>query len=68
MGVAGEPAAADLYRYHAIVIDEGQDFDAGWLLSLESLLFEPKNDVLHVTTDPANVHVFDAESGLRLSD
>ena len=27
-----------------------------------------KNDVLHVTTDPANVHVFDAESGLRLSD
>ncbi len=27
-----------------------------------------KHDVLHVTTDPQHVHVFDAESGLRLSD
>ena len=27
-------------RYHAIVVDEGQDFDAGWLLSLEALLFD----------------------------
>jgi multiple sugar transport system ATP-binding protein len=26
-----------------------------------------KGDVLHVTTDPANVHVFDKESGARLS-
>ena len=26
-------------RYHAIVVDEGQDFDAGWLASLEGLLF-----------------------------
>jgi hypothetical protein len=40
-------------RYHAIVIDEGQDFDAEWLLSLEALLFEPKEDVLYVFHDPA---------------
>jgi multiple sugar transport system ATP-binding protein len=26
-----------------------------------------KGDVLHVTTDPANVHVFDKETGVRLS-
>ena len=40
-------------RYHAIVIDEGQDFEADWLLSLEALLFEPKEDVLYVFHDPA---------------
>ena len=27
-----------------------------------------KGDVIHVTTDPADVHVFDTESGLRLSE
>ena len=27
-----------------------------------------KGEVIHVTTDPANVHVFDTESGARLSD
>jgi multiple sugar transport system ATP-binding protein len=27
-----------------------------------------KGDVIHVTTDPKNVHVFDTESGERLSD
>ena len=40
-------------RYHAIVVDEGQDFDAEWLVSLEALLFEPKEDVLYVFHDPA---------------
>lgn len=40
-------------RFHAIVIDEGQDFEAGWLLSLESLLHDPKQDVLYVFHDPA---------------
>jgi hypothetical protein len=40
-------------RFHAIVIDEGQDFDADWLLSLETLLFDPKDDVLYVFHDPA---------------
>jgi multiple sugar transport system ATP-binding protein len=27
-----------------------------------------KGDTIHVTTDPKNVHVFDTESGERLSD
>jgi multiple sugar transport system ATP-binding protein len=27
-----------------------------------------KGDVIHVTTDPANVHVFDTDSGERISD
>jgi hypothetical protein len=39
-------------RYHAVVVDEGQDFDGDWLLSLESLLFE-KDDVFYVFHDPA---------------
>jgi hypothetical protein len=40
-------------QFHAIVIDEGQDFAPDWLLSLESLLFDPKGDVLYVFHDPA---------------
>jgi hypothetical protein len=40
-------------RFHAVVIDEGQDFDADWLVSLEALLYEPKLDVLYVFHDPA---------------
>ena len=40
-------------RFHAIVIDEGQDLEADWLLSLESLLIEPKDDVFYVFHDPA---------------
>jgi hypothetical protein len=40
-------------RYHAIVVDEGQDFDDGWLLSLEGLLFGGREDVLYVFHDPA---------------
>ena len=40
-------------RYHAIVVDEGQDFTDEWLLSLESLLFGGKEDVLYVFHDPA---------------
>ena len=40
-------------RYHAIVVDEGQDFDTGWLASLEGLLHGRKDDVLYVFHDPA---------------
>ena len=54
-------------RYHAIVVDEGQDFDADWLVSLEALLFEPKEDVLYVFHDPAQaIYRDDAVSGLGL--
>jgi hypothetical protein len=40
-------------RYHAIVVDEGQDFDSGWLVSLDALLFGGREDVLYVFHDPA---------------
>jgi hypothetical protein len=40
-------------RYHAIVVDEGQDFDAGWLASLDGLLHGGREDVLYVFHDPA---------------
>ena len=40
-------------RFQAIVIDEGQDFDAGWLMSLDELLQSPGEDVLYVFHDPA---------------
>jgi hypothetical protein len=40
-------------RFHAIVIDEGQDFDADWLMSLDELLQSPGEDVLYVFHDPA---------------
>ena len=40
-------------RYHAIVVDEGQDFDAGWLASLDGLLIGGREDVMYVFHDPA---------------
>jgi hypothetical protein len=40
-------------RYHAIVVDEGQDLDAGWLASLDGLLIGGREDVLYVFHDPA---------------
>jgi hypothetical protein len=39
-------------RFHAIVVDEGQDFEADWLLALEQLLFDPDEGVLWVFHDP----------------
>jgi hypothetical protein len=56
-------------RYHAIVVVEGQDFDAGWLLSLESLLFGGREDVLYVFHDPAQA-LFreDSIAGLGLDE
>jgi hypothetical protein len=40
-------------RFHAIVVDEGQDFAANWLLSLEALSFDGRDDVMYVFHDPA---------------
>ncbi len=39
-------------RFHAIVVDEGQDFEAGWLQSLEFLFRTPEDGVLWVFHDP----------------
>jgi len=40
-------------RYHAIVVDEGQDFAPDWLMALEALSFGGREDVLYVFHDPA---------------
>lgn len=40
-------------RYHAIVVDEGQDFAPDWLLALEAMTFDGREDVLYVFHDPA---------------
>jgi AAA domain-containing protein/UvrD-like helicase family protein/nuclease-like protein len=40
-------------RYHAIVIDEAQDFHVDWLASLQELLVDGADDVLYVFHDPA---------------
>lgn len=39
-------------RWHAIVVDEGQDFARGWLETLAFLLEDPVEDVLFVFHDP----------------
>jgi hypothetical protein len=56
-------------RYHAIVVDEGQDFDAGWLASLDGLLHGGADDVLYVFHDPAQATFRDDQIGeLRLTE
>ncbi len=39
-------------RFHAIVVDEGQDFARDWLETLDFLLWNPGEDVLWVFHDP----------------
>ena len=38
-------------RYHAVVVDEGQDFEARWFELLQRLLVDP-GDVFWVFHDP----------------
>ena len=57
------------WRYHAIVVDEGQDFDSDWLLSLDVLLEAPKDDVMYVFHDPAQaIYRDDAVADLQLPE
>jgi hypothetical protein len=42
-------------RYHAIVVDEGQDFEKDWFATLELLLEAPAEDVFYVFHDPAQI-------------
>lgn len=48
-----EAAAEDNegYRFDAIVVDEGQDFNSSWLDALELLLRDPRNGVFYVFYD-----------------
>jgi hypothetical protein len=40
-------------RWQAVVVDEGQDFDAGWLTSLDMLTSQPGEDVFYLFHDPS---------------
>ncbi|HEY5435163.1 MAG TPA: ATP-binding domain-containing protein [Candidatus Limnocylindrales bacterium] len=54
-------------RFHAVVIDEGQDFEPAWLTSLGFLLHDPAGGVLWVFHDPGQALFRDdrvAELGL----
>ena len=58
-------------RFHAVVIDEGQDFEPAWLTSLEFLLHDPADGVLWVFHDPGQALYRDdrvAELGLDRLD
>ncbi len=65
-----DEAAAKLGpRYHAIVVDEGQDFVDGWLLSLEGLLYGGREDVMYVFHDPAQaIYRDDSVAGLGMTE
>ena len=55
-------------RFHAIVVDEGQDFERSWLESLTFLLEDPVDDVLWIFHDPGQALFRDdhvAELGLQ---
>ncbi|MEI8333641.1 MAG: ATP-binding domain-containing protein, partial [Chloroflexota bacterium] len=39
-------------RFHALIVDEGQDFELDWLLLVQALLRDPDEDVLWVFHDP----------------
>lgn len=39
------------WRYDAIIVDEGQDFDAGWWVTLEELLRDPKRSIFYIFHD-----------------
>ena len=49
-------------RYEAIVVDEGQEFDSGWLVSLQGLLHGGYDDVLYVFHDPAQAILRDDQT------
>ena len=54
-------------RYDAIVIDEGQDFEADWLLALQLLLRNPDDSILWVFHDPGQaLYREDVVAGLGL--
>ena len=56
-------------RFHAIIVDEGQDFRLAWLESLEFLFRTPADGVLWVFHDPGQALRHDDEvEGLGLPD
>jgi superfamily I DNA/RNA helicase len=56
-------------RYHAVVVDEGQDFRRSWLESLDLLLIEPGEDVFYLFHDPAQaLYTTDETASLGLRE
>jgi superfamily I DNA/RNA helicase len=56
-------------RYHAIVVDEGQDFARDWLDSLYLMLTDAEHDVLYVFHDPEQaLYRDDAVASLGLAE
>lgn len=53
-------------RFHAVVVDEGQDFEEDWLVALDLLLETPQEDVFYVFHDPAQLLYRDADVVDRL--
>ncbi len=45
--------------FHAVVVDEGQDFDITWLRTLQRLLSDPTDDVFWVFHDPGQAVIRD---------
>jgi superfamily I DNA/RNA helicase len=59
------------YRFHAVIVDEGQDFEPNWLVSLQPVLVSPDDDVLWVFHDPGQALYRDdrvSELGLQRID
>ncbi len=52
-GVLGAAIDALGPQYHAIIVDEGQDFERSWFDLLARLLEDPAEDVWYVFHDPA---------------
>jgi len=66
-GALGRPSPRDRpSRYHAVVVDEGQDFEARWFELLQRLLVDP-GDVFWVFHDPGQALIrADVVAGLGL--
>jgi hypothetical protein len=43
------------FRYDAVIVDEGQDFDSAWWLPLEELLSNPRRDPFYIFYDDNQV-------------
>ncbi len=54
-------------RYHALIVDEGQDFEPDWLTTVQLLLGDPDHDRFYVFHDPGQaLYRADAVDELRL--
>ena len=64
-----QPGTVGVNREQRMAISEGE-FNQGAAQAYQQMMSQAqqKGETLHVTTDPEHVHVFDTETGERLSD